>query len=293
MAEASESVVAATEQYYDSADADTFYERIWGGEDIHIGLYTSPEDPIAEAARGRYVPMTESIADASRKTVEAMADRLERLGPEARVLDLGAGYGGSARYLTARFGCSVTCLNLSERQNRRNARLCFDRGLEKRVDVHHGNFEDLPFPADRFDVVWSQDAFLHSARRRRVLEEAARVLAPGGQLIFTDPMQADDCPPDVLGPVYERIHLDSMGSFAFYRKVAAELGLEEIACVELTQHLRTHYARVRAELQRRRLALRRDVSDEYIDRMLAGLSSWVDAADRGWLAWGILHFCRL
>src|SRR6056297_2845372 len=28
-----------TEDYYDSDDADTFYSTIWGGEDLHIGLY--------------------------------------------------------------------------------------------------------------------------------------------------------------------------------------------------------------------------------------------------------------
>lgn len=280
MAEAADAVVATTEQYYDSADADTFYERIWGGEDIHIGLYVEAG---TEA---------EAIAVASRRTVGAMADRLEAPGSEGRILDLGAGYGGSARYLARRFGCRVTCVNLSERQNRRNAQLCAEAGLADRVDVRHGNFEDLDFPDGRFDVVWSQDAFLHSGRRRRVLEEAVRVLVPGGELIFTDPMQADDCPPGVLAPVYERIHLDSMGSFGFYRKAAAELGLEEIACVELTDQLRTHYARVRSDLERRRSALSGAVSEAYIERMLAGLTSWVDAADRGWLAWGILHFRR-
>lgn len=271
------SVVETTERYYDSVDADAFYERIWGGEDIHIGLYDAPDAPIARA---------------SRKTVETMADRLGDLGPDTRVLDLGAGYGGSARYLARRFGGPVTCLNLSERQNQRNARLCREAGLDDRVDVRHGDFEKLPFPDASFDVVWSQDAFLHSGRRKQVLAEAARVLVPGGQLIFTDPMQADDCPPGVLGDVYDRIHLDSMGSFAFYRKAASELALEEIAVVELTRHLRTHYARVRSELERQRSVLRMDVDDEFIDHMVAGLSSWIDAADRGWLAWGILHFRR-
>jgi sarcosine/dimethylglycine N-methyltransferase len=277
VADAPASVVETTERYYDSSDADTFYERIWGGEDIHIGLYESDADPIVEA---------------SHRTVETMADRLEPLSSDARVLDLGAGYGGSARHLARRFGCHVTCLNLSERQNRRNAQRNVEEGLEGRVTVRHGNFESLPFPAGHFDVVWSQDAFLHSGRRRRVLEEASRVLARGGQLLFTDPMQADDCPPGVLGPVYERIHLDSMGSFAFYRKVAAELDLEEVGCVELTQHLRAHYARVRAELERQRPALGEAVSEDYVQRMLDGLASWVHAADEGWLAWGILHFRR-
>jgi len=276
VASAGDSVVETTERYYDSSDADAFYERIWGGEDIHIGIYASPDEPIAQA---------------SARTVETLADRLAPLAGDAHVLDLGAGYGGSARRLVQRFGCHVTCLNLSTRQNRRNVERNLEAGLESRVTVRHGNFESLPFPAGRFDVVWSQDAFLHSGRRRRVLEEAVRVLAPGGQLVFTDPMQADDCPPGVLGPVYERIHLDSMGSFAFYREVAAELGLEEVGCVDRSEHLRTHYARVRAELERQRPALG-EVSEDYVERMLAGLRSWVDAADEGWLAWGILHFRR-
>ena len=32
---------SVAENYYDSSDADIFYERVWGGEDIHIGLYES------------------------------------------------------------------------------------------------------------------------------------------------------------------------------------------------------------------------------------------------------------
>jgi len=277
MSESGATVVETTERYYDSEDADAFYERIWGGEDIHIGLYESEDEPIAEA---------------SHRTVATMADRLGELGAKDRVLDLGAGYGGSARHLARRFGCHVTCLNLSERQNRRNVRLNREAGLEDRVAVRHGDFEALDFPDASFEVVWSQDAFLHSGRRAHVLSEAVRVLAPGGQLIFTDPMQADDCPEGVLGAVYERIHLDSMGSFAFYRETAKQLGLEEVGVVDRTPQLRNHYARVRAELERQRGGLAGEVSDAYIDRMVAGLSSWIEAADRGWLAWGILHFRR-
>jgi sarcosine/dimethylglycine N-methyltransferase len=278
MTERSAAVVATTEEYYDSEDADRFYERVWGGEDIHIGLYDGPS--------------TETIAAASRKTVQTMADLLAPLRPTTRVLDLGSGYGGSARYLAENFGCHVTCLNLSERQNERNSLLCAEAGLEKLVEVRHGSFEDLPFPDQSFDVVWSQDAFLHSGRRRRVIEEASRVLDHDGRLIFTDPMQANDCPRGGLNAVYERIHLESMGSFAFYREVALDLGLLELACVDSTPHLRTHYARVRSELERQRPGLRGAVSDAYIERMLSGLTSWVDAADEGWLRWGILQFHR-
>jgi len=41
--------VEMAKNYYDSADADTFYGLIWGGEDIHIGLYQGANDDIAAA----------------------------------------------------------------------------------------------------------------------------------------------------------------------------------------------------------------------------------------------------
>jgi len=78
--------VSTARDYYDSEDADNFYFHVWGGEDIHIGLYESPDEP---------------IADASRRTVEHMAQRVAgRLAvPGTRLIDLGAGYGGGARSL--------------------------------------------------------------------------------------------------------------------------------------------------------------------------------------------------
>ena len=277
MSDQAADVVRTAEEYYDSGSADAFYSALWGGEDIHIGLYEGPDEPVREA---------------SHRTVERMASLLEDLGPDARVLDLGAGYGGAARHLARTFGCRVTCLNLSEVQNETNRRLNREQGLDDRVTVRHGNFEEVPEPDGAFDVIWSQDAFLHSGRRRRVLEECWRLLAPGGQLLFTDPMQADDCPPDVLQPVYDRLHLDSLGSFAFYRKAAADLGFEEVRCVDLTPQLRNHYARVREELARRYEDMVARSGREYVDRMLQGLQAWVDAADAGHLAWGILQFRR-
>ncbi|MCW5725652.1 MAG: methyltransferase domain-containing protein [Maricaulaceae bacterium] len=274
-AKAAEAVRTA-EAYYDSDDADRFYAVIWGGEDIHVGLYDAPDAPIREA---------------SRKTVAHMAARLAGLRPGARVLDMGAGYGGAARWLAREHGAQVTCLNLSEVENRRNRRLNAGQGLDGRITVDHGSFEDAPYPDESFDIVWSQDAFLHSARRETVLAEAARVLKPGGELIFTDPMQMDAiADPAALQPVYDRIHLDSLGSFAFYRRTLRGLGMQEVACEPLTPHLRTHYARVRDELAARRGELKGQVSDAYVERMLKGLRHWVQAADQGLLAWGVIHF---
>ncbi len=262
------------ERYYDSGDADTFYHAIWGGEDIHVGCYETDEEPIREA---------------SRRTVEAMAG-LCTIDRNTRVLDLGAGYGGAARYLASTYGCYVTCLNLSETQNARNRQLTEEAGLSDRIEVVHASFEDVPRADKSYDLIWSQDAILHSSRRERTLVEATRVLRRGGGLVFTDPMQADDCPEGVLKPVLDRIHLSSLGSFAYYRRQLSSLGFEEEQVIDLTPQLVRHYTRVRQELRSRRDALRGRVSPAYIERMDAGLGHWIDAGENAYLAWGILKF---
>ncbi len=267
---------AVAEDYYDSQDADAFYAAVWGGEDIHIGLYE----------------LGMPIEEASRRTVSAMAKALRTLGPDSRVLDLGAGYGGAARYLAQGSGCRVTCLNLSAVQNQRNIKLNATQGLDDRVTVLHGSFEDIPMDDGSVDIIWSQDSFLHSDDRDRIMDEINRVLAPAGEVIFTDPMQADDCPSGVLQPVYERLSLSSLASIRYYREAMAKRGFKEESIEEHTSHLRTHYSQVKRRLISERDKLSGDISSAYIDRMIKGLEHWVDAADAGYLAWGILHFSR-
>lgn len=275
MAMSKSSAVDLAEEYYDSEEADAFYKTIWGGEDIHIGLYRGDDD---------------TIADASRRTVERMADRIETVDENTRVLDIGAGYGGSGRYLAKRFGCHVTCLNLSETQNDLNRKLTQEAGLEDLVSVVHGDFENIPEPDHSYDVVWSQDAILHSGNRPRVLDEVARVLKSGGQFLFTDPMQSDDCPDGVLQPILDRIKLETLGSFAFYRAELGKRGFREAAVEPLTDHLRTHYARVRQALTEHYDEAVARSGQTYVDNMIKGLQHWVDGADNGYLAWGIMDF---
>jgi len=277
----------AAQSYYDSREADEFYFNIWGGEDIHIGIY------------GDAKPDERSIREASRLTIERMIERLGEIGATQagtagpaiaetqRVLDLGAGYGGAARTLAESFGCEVVCLNLSETQNARNRSLSKAAGLSG-VKVVHGNFEHLPFEDASFDVAWSQDALLHSGARQRVVDEVARVLRPGGRFVFTDPMRGDDIDVATLGPILERIHLDDLASFAIYREACARAGLEMDHIENLSDELPRHYARVRADLLARRAEIEALSSPTYVAGMLEGLGRWIDAGAAGRLAWGII-----
>jgi sarcosine/dimethylglycine N-methyltransferase len=267
--------VEIARDYYNSEDADNFYYHIWGGEDIHVGLYDTPD---------------EDIATASHRTVRHMANSLPKIDSTMKVLDLGSGYGGAARYLASTYCCHVTALNLSETENIRNRAMTKEAGLSELIDVVDGDFEEIPSQDNQFDIVWSQDAILHSPRREQVIREVARVLKPGGYFIFTDPMQADDVPEGVLQPVLDRIHLASLGSFGFYRKTLSSVGLQEVSVEDLTLQLINHYRRVREELSTNLASLVGKVSDDYAERMLKGLQHWVDAGNAGYLAWGVMCY---
>ncbi len=267
--------VATARDYYNSDDADTFYHRVWGGEDIHIGLYESDDEP---------------IFDASRRTVAHMGDLLGEPRPDMTVLDMGAGYGGSVRYLASTFGCRVVALNLSEVENERNREKTRAHHLDKLVEVVDGSFESVPYPDQSFDIVWSQDAILHSGNRRQVVREAARLLKPGGVFIFTDPMQTDDCPEGVLEPILARIHLQTLGSPGFYREACAAEGLEEIGFEAHADQLPRHYARVLAETEAREQGLKGEISPDYLERMKKGLAHWIEGGRNGHLTWGIFRF---
>ena len=276
MSKAYSDAVETAREYYNSEDADTFYFTIWGGEDLHIGMYQSEDEP---------------IFDASVRTVHRMADKVQlTIGEGTRVCDVGGGYGGTARHLVKRFGCHVDVLNLSEVENERDRQMNKEQGLDHLIDVFDGSFDGTPFDSESFDLVWCQDSILHADDREKVLKEVDRILKPGGEFIFTDPMQTDDCPEGVLDPILARIHLPSLGSPGFYKATGAKLGWEDLGFEDHTPQLPRHYGRVLEELERREGELAGKVSTEYIENMKTGLRHWVDGGNSGYLTWGILHF---
>lgn len=267
--------VRKARDYYNSDDADRFYFMVWGGEDIHVGLYENETEPILTA---------------SRRTVAKMAESLSDLPAGARVLDIGAGYGGSARYLAREHGFHVTAFNLSEVENERNREMNREQALDHRIEVVDGDFENLPFPDESFDAVWSQDAILHSGKRERVFREVDRVLRPGGPFVLTDILQRPDADPKELEPVYQRIHLDSLGSEEIYDQYATEHGWEKIGFQSMADQLPRHYQRVHDVLEERRPELTGTISEAYMDRMKTGLQHWIRAGQAGQLNWGILSY---
>jgi SAM-dependent methyltransferase len=114
--------------------------------------------------------------------------RLAGLEPGLRVLDVGGGLGGPARTLAVEFGCHVTVVDVTESYVRTGEALTARLGLADRVSHHLASALALDVDGGPFDVVWTQNSGMNVADKERMYDGFARVLRPGGLLVFQEPM---------------------------------------------------------------------------------------------------------
>lgn len=252
--------------YYDSR-AQSFFD-LWGGENIHFGIYRSGE---------------ESLYDASTRATEDLYGLLTRTRAPARVLDLGSGFGGPARFLAER-GHRVTCIDASEENNRVNRQLNEQRALDS--IVLEGHFERTSQPDASFDVVWSQEAICHSESMEDVFGEAWRVLRSGGEFALSNTCCGDEISDKTLSKLNRRNSL-TLRTIDSHSETARASGFTVRQCMDLSAHLSTHYRKMLEELEKKRESLIQRDGEERFTRMSRGLEYWLNACDEGNLAWGM------
>ena len=265
-----ETVVSTTQAYYDGP-ADEIYRTIWG-DNLHLGVPRSDDS---------------SHPEAMEHTNQIMAAAVN-LDSDTRVLDLGCGYGSTARYLSARFGCRVTGTNISEKELDLARERAAEAGLAHLLTFEYEDFHRLASPDESYNVVWSQEAFLHAADKLAVLSECRRVLKPTGSLIFTDILVRRDTPADARERIYDRVKSPDMWDLDDYRSALSRLDLPVTREEDWSQYVARSYGWVRDRLQENRDALLPRVGAETIDRTLDALSFWVSSANAGYIGWALL-----
>ena len=128
-----------------------------------------------------------------RKATEELARMLAPVASD-RILDVGSGLGGPARYLAATYGCRVSGIDLTPEFVSTAAELTRRAGLTERVDFRVGSALAVPFPDASFDTAWSQNVAMNIADRAGWYAELHRVLKPGGRLANQDVAQDDGGP---------------------------------------------------------------------------------------------------
>jgi SAM-dependent methyltransferase len=116
------------------------------------------------------------------------------LRPGMRVLDVGCGLGGSARYLALEHGCQVTGIDLTEEYVDVANALAKRIGLSDKIRFQQANAVAMPFADASFDVAWTQHVQMNIADKAGFYREIGRVTAPGGKFLFHDIFAGDGGP---------------------------------------------------------------------------------------------------
>jgi SAM-dependent methyltransferase len=171
-------------------------------------------------------------------------DELERLipwlrvGPASRMLDVACGSGGPGLRVAQATGCRVVGIDRHESGIAAAVSTARTLGLAERAEFSALDAAPpLPFEDACFDAILCIDAVNHLRGRAAVLAEWRRLLAPGGRLVFTDPIT-------VTGPIdSEEIAVRaSIGYFLFVprglnEQLLAGCGLRLLALEDATRNM--------------------------------------------------------
>ncbi|MEV7475628.1 class I SAM-dependent methyltransferase [Pseudarthrobacter oxydans] len=201
----SQNAVAVADHY---DELDPIYRRVWG-EHVHHGLW----------ATGRETP-----GEAVEALVDTVGDRLG-LRPGQACVDIGCGYGSTARRLALTRGVRVTGFTLSAEQARYAA-----AHPVPGVDIQVRDWLANGLADASADAAWAIESSEHMVDKPRFFAEAHRVLSPRGRLVICAWLAGTDASGwkvrHLLEPICRHGRLPSMGTREEYEAMATAAGFE-------------------------------------------------------------------
>ena len=179
--------------------------------DLGNDLFHSFLDPYCQYSCA-YFEGTEDLAQAQENKLALIAEKLN-LTDTDRVLDIGCGWGGFARYAAGRYGCSVHAVNISREQLRFAREFC--AGLPV-------TFLDCDYRAieGRFDKIVSVGMFEHVGHKnyRTFMEVVHRCLEEDGNFLLhtigNNKTIKGECDPWITKYIFPNGFLPSMAQIA-------------------------------------------------------------------------------
>ncbi len=222
-----------TEEYYDAEDV--IYRSIWDADgSVHWGVFDGEpkgQDHIREEFLSAGIRLNELMVEYA------------GIDATSRVLDVGCGNGTNVIWVSRNTGANATGIDLSGVRIA-NAVASMERvpDLAGKIAFEKASATELPFAEGAFTHVWSQATIYHVPDKIKVLEEAYRVLEPGGQFIFDDLTKpTPDISESARRFVYDRLLFDTDFSFYSYIGALRETGFKVLQARDLSAHLARSY----------------------------------------------------
>lgn len=253
------------------------YRNMWGGDDLHVGIYSDDIDNPTEAARA---------------TTDRMLRLLPRIKKSTRLLVLQAGFGTAARYIAETHMCKVECLNDNEAQNAFNQEQINQAELHKMMHVTLGDIDYMPYNPDYFDFVFAQDSFSITAQKRQMFRAIHRVMKPEARLIFCAIMRADKVSPAGEERIAS-LPVEELITAADYEDDARKGFFQKVYALDLSKNLAIHFTKLEEALEANRKEMVKETSEQFVAERKRTCQIFRELAEEGDLRWGIMMFQKL
>jgi len=168
------------------------------------------------------------------EAVDAAISQLN-IGPDHRVLEVGSGIGGPARYLAHKAGCHVTALELQPDLDTTAQTLTRRCGLADLIDHVCGDMLDESLRFRDFDTVVSWLAFLHIPDRTTLLERCRNALKPGGGIYIEDFHKRGEFSAMEQQDLSDKIYCEYVPTLEEYCEQIETAGFTEVQAVDMTE----------------------------------------------------------
>jgi tocopherol O-methyltransferase len=105
---------------------------------------------------------------------------------DMKVLDAGCGVGGTALQIAEKTGAKVWGITITPLQVVLANKYAKQKSLETFVTFSVQDYTKTDFPSNFFDVIIGIESICYASPKRMFLDEAFRILKPGGKLIIAD-----------------------------------------------------------------------------------------------------------
>ena len=153
---------------------------------IEAALESAGVDPQAPAPAD--LKGVDEFHTAGLRSTEALLSHVTMTGIRDAV-DIGAGLGGTARYLADIHGLNVTGVDLTPEYVATARELNRRTGLDERITMLVGSALELPLADGCADLATMFHVGMNIADKARLMREAARILRPGGIFALFDVMR--------------------------------------------------------------------------------------------------------
>lgn len=102
------------------------------------------------------------------------------------VFDAGCGVGGSSVYIAKNCQCTIEAATVCPKQIVKANENAKKNGVKEKIIFHEMDYCNTGFEDEQFSVVWGLESICYANEKKKFLQEAYRILKPGGRIIIAD-----------------------------------------------------------------------------------------------------------